>query len=38
MIQRNYLSIKQDVEGQVEAEMGRLIEDPELEGKIVKKN
>jgi TusA-related sulfurtransferase len=38
MIQRNYLSIKQDVEGLVEAEMGRLMEDPELEGKIVKKN
>jgi len=38
MIQKNYLSIKQDVEDLVEAEMCRLMEDPELEGRIVKRN
>ena len=38
MIQRNYLSIKQDVEDLVEAEMGRLMDDPEMSGLIVKKS
>lgn len=38
MIKRNYLSIKQDVEDLVEAEMGRLMDDPEVNGLIVKKN
>ena len=37
MIQRNYLSIKQDVEDLVEAETGRLLDDPERTSLIIKK-
>jgi hypothetical protein len=37
MIQRNYLSIKQDVEDLVEAERSRLMNDPELNRLILKK-
>lgn len=37
MIQRNYLSIKQDVEDLVESEMGRLMDDPEVNRVIIKK-
>jgi hypothetical protein len=37
MIQRNYLSIKQDVEDLVEAEMRRLMSDPEVSRLIIKK-
>jgi hypothetical protein len=37
MIQRNYLSIKQDVEDLVEAEMALLMENPHLTGMMVKK-
>ena len=37
MVQRNYLSIKQDVEDLVEAEMGRLMEDPEVNSMVIKK-
>ena len=37
MIQRNYLSIKQDVEDLVEAEMGRLMDDPEVSSLIIRK-
>jgi hypothetical protein len=38
MIQRNYLSIKQDVEDLVEAEMGRLMDDPEMSRLVIKKS
>jgi TusA-related sulfurtransferase len=38
MIQRNYLSIKQDVEDLVEAETGRLMEDPEMSRFIIRKS
>jgi len=38
IIQRNYLSIKQDVEDLVEAEMGRLIDDPQMSRLIIKKS
>lgn len=37
-IQRNYLSIKQDEEDLVEAEMRRLMDNPEMGGLIVKKS
>ena len=38
MIQRNYLSIKQDVEDLVEAETGRLMEDSEMSRFIIRKS
>ncbi len=37
-VQRNYLRIKQDLEDMVEAEMGRLMQDPGLAGIVVKKS
>jgi hypothetical protein len=37
-IQRNYLSIKQDVEDLVEAEMGRLMDDSEMSRLTLKKS
>ena len=38
MVQKNYLSIKQDLENLVEAEMGRMMNDPEMKRFIIKKN
>jgi hypothetical protein len=38
MVQKNYLCIKQDLENLVDAEMGRMTNDPEIKRFIIKKN
>jgi hypothetical protein len=37
MVQRNYLQIKQDVQDILEAEMGRIVNDPQLKHLVIKK-
>ena len=37
MVQRNYIQVKQDVQDIVDAEMERLMSDPELQYLIIKK-
>ena len=38
IVQMNYLEIKQEVENLIDAEMTKIIHDPEIEGTVIKKS